>query len=99
MTDVQITIWLIIMLFVGCLAVACLIWFGLEGGLKQMPKLLGTGLIILTVGLAVQITRSAYYFEFGMYPIDRIFPMWILKDLGGSMIIYYFVFFWKREIK
>lgn len=98
MTDFQIVTWLTIMLVVGAIAIASMLAFAFTGDIKKLPKLLSTGLIILTVGLFVQIIRSMHYFEFGKYPVDYIFPMWVLKDLGGSLIIYYFVFFWKREI-
>jgi hypothetical protein len=38
--------------------------------------------------LMVQIMRSLHYFEFGAYPTDTLFPLWITKDIGASLIIF-----------
>jgi hypothetical protein len=42
----------------------------------------------MTTGLMVQVMRSLHFFEFGAYPVDTLFPLWITKDIGASIIIF-----------
>jgi hypothetical protein len=97
MKDTTIVMWLAIMLVIEVSAIASLVWLAVSGRALKLNKLMSVGVLLLTFGLAVQVVRSLHYFEFGTYPIDHVFPWWILKDLGGSMIIFYLAFFWRKE--
>ncbi len=98
MKDTTIVMWLAIMLVIEVSAIASLVWLAVSGRALKLNKLMSIGVLLMTFGLAVQVVRSLHYFEFGTYPADHVFPWWILKDLGGSMIIFYLAFFWRKEI-
>jgi hypothetical protein len=97
-TDKTIAMWLAIMLVIEVSAIASLAWLAVSGAALKLNKMLAAGLIMLTIGLAVQVVRSLHYFEFGHYPVDKIFPWWVLKDFGGSLIIFYLAFIWQKEV-
>jgi hypothetical protein len=96
--DSTIAMWLAIMLVIEVAAIASLAWLALSGAAMKMNKMLAVGVIMLTIGLGVQVVRSLHYFEFGRYPVDKIFPWWVLKDFGGSLIIFYLAFIWRKEV-
>jgi hypothetical protein len=44
--------------------------------------------------------RTLHFFEHGFYPIDRYFPLWITKDIGICILIYFYAFVYpKKESK
>jgi hypothetical protein len=65
--------------------VAFLAFVGFFTNMRMLSKI---GIFVMTMGLMVQIMRSLHYFEFGAYPIDTLFPLWITKDIGASIIIF-----------
>ena len=97
MTDKQVAIWLAVMLVIEGVAIISVLWLGVSGKALKLHKLVGIGVILMALGLAVQIVRSLHYFEYGRYPVDHFFPLWILKDLGGSLIIFYLTFYWRKH--
>ena len=92
MRALDISIWLSIMLVIEGAAILFVGWLSVSGHVLTFPKILSTGILLMSFGLMVQVIRSIYYLEHGHYPVDTIFPFWILKDIGGSLIIYYFTF-------
>lgn len=98
MTDKAIVMWLAIMLVIEVSAIASLLWLAVSGSALKLNKMLAVGVLLMTFGLAVQVVRSMHYFEFGKYPVDKVFPWWVLKDLGGSLIIFYLTFIWRKEV-
>lgn len=99
MTDQTIAMWLAIMLVIEVSAIASLAWLGISGRVLKLNKMFAVGVLLLAFGLAVQVVRSMHYFEFGRYPVDKVFPWWVLKDFGGSLIIFYLTFIWRKEIE
>lgn len=99
MTDIQIATWLAIVLVVELIAVvvAFVFVFARENNLHIVQKI---GFALMVFGILVQIVRSLHYLDTGSYPIDKIFPMWITKDIGACVLIYYYAFVYpKRDIK
>jgi hypothetical protein len=46
------------------------------------------GIFVMTAGLMVQIMRTLYFLDYGSYPVDTFFPLWITKDIGASIIVF-----------
>ena len=82
------THWLLSVLvleLIAILTVAYLAFSGFFAGMRILSKI---GIFVMTSGLMVQIMRSLHYFEYGSYPVDTFFPLWITKDIGASIIIF-----------
>jgi hypothetical protein len=97
MRAIDIATWLSIMLVIEGAAILFVGWLSVSGHVLQFPKILSIGILLLSFGLMVQVIRSLYYLEHGHYPVDTVFPFWILKDIGGSLIIYYFTFWYSKN--
>lgn len=96
MTDWQVAAWLTLMGIVGLTSVL-IAFFLIFPSSNPMHWLLKTGLAFMTFGLVVQVVRSLHYLNHGFYPIDVIFPMWIAKDIGASIVILYYAFVHKHQ--
>jgi hypothetical protein len=70
------------------IAVFVVAFLAFTGFFTDMRMLSKIGIFVMTMGLMVQIMRSLHYFEFGAYPTDTLFPLWITKDIGASLIIF-----------
>jgi hypothetical protein len=70
------------------IAVFVVAFLAFSGFFTDMRMLSKIGIFVMTMGLMVQIMRSLHYFEFGAYPTDTLFPLWITKDIGASLIIF-----------
>ena len=70
---------------IAVFVVAVLAFTGFFTDMRMLSKI---GIFVMTMGLMVQIMRSLHYFEFGAYPVDTLFPLWITKDIGASLIIF-----------
>jgi hypothetical protein len=46
----------------------------------------------MVFGLVVQVIRSIHFLQHGSYPVDHYFPMWLTKDIGACILIYYYSF-------
>ena len=92
MTDAQVTLWLVAIGVFEAFSLIMFSMFMLGRKALALQPLLKTGLVLLAFGLVVQLFRSAYYLQFGTYPVDRYIPWWALKDAGGSLILCYFTF-------
>ena len=90
MTDAQIALWLIAVGFFELSALVLFSTFIIGREALALNTILKTGLITLSLGLAVQLARSVHYLNYGTYPVDVHFPLWVLKDIGGALILYYF---------
>jgi hypothetical protein len=82
------TDWLMSILVIEMIAIFTVAFLAFTGFFKQMRMLSKIGIFVMTMGLMVQIMRSLHYFEFGAYPVDTFFPLWITKDIGASLIIF-----------
>ena len=80
--------WLMSILVIELIAVFGVAFLAFSGFFTDMRMLSKIGIFVMTMGLMVQIMRSLHYFEFGAYPTDTLFPLWITKDIGASLIIF-----------
>lgn len=97
MTDKQVAFWLIVMMVIEVFAVGIAFFYVFPQDSDHLHTLQKIGFTLLVFGLVVQIVRSIHYLENGFYPVDKYFPMWITKDLGGSILIYYYAFINKKQ--
>jgi hypothetical protein len=80
--------WLMLVLIVELVAILCVAYLSFSGFFKTMRLLAKVGIFLMTTGLMVQIVRTLHFFEFGTYPVDTFFPLWVTKDLGISLVIF-----------
>jgi hypothetical protein len=80
--------WLLAVLIIELVAILLVAYLSFSGFFHGMRILAKIGVWVMTTGLIVQIMRSLHYFEFGAYPIDTIFPLWVTKDIGASLIVF-----------
>jgi hypothetical protein len=66
---------------------------------QDMHILQKVGFALLVFGLVVQVVRTVHYLEFGAYPVDHYFPMWLTKDIGIMVLIYYYSFIYPKGKK
>jgi hypothetical protein len=97
MTDSQIAFWLVTMGVIELIAVfiAVFVVFPSDNGMHIIQKV---GFATMVFGLVVQLIRSVHYLHHGAYPIDKIFPMWITKDIGACVLIYYYSFIFPKKM-
>jgi hypothetical protein len=75
-------------LVIELIAIFMVAFLAFTGFFTEMRMLSKVGIFVMTMGLMVQIMRSLHYFEYGAYPTDTLFPLWITKDIGASLIIF-----------
>lgn len=80
--------WLLSVLVLELIAILTVAFLAFSGFFTEMRMLSKIGVFVMTTGLMVQIMRSLHYVEFGSYPVDTLFPLWITKDIGASIIIF-----------
>ena len=80
--------WLLAVLIIELVAIGLVAYLSFTGFFEPMRLLAKVGIWVMTVGLMVQIMRTLHFFEFGAYPVDTIFPMWVTKDLGASLLVF-----------
>ena len=88
---IEIKLWLILVLLIEVPAIAMVaMHIHLRAALHRMgfgPFMLA-GMAMLTMGLFVQVGRTHHYLKFDKYPVDEWFPFWVLKDIGGSIMLF-----------
>lgn len=92
MTDKMVAMWLAIALIFQSAAILTAFICVFAKHDNSLHPLLKVGFASTVFGLVVQIVRSMHYLDNGYYPIDKIFPMWLTKDIGAIILIYYFAF-------
>jgi hypothetical protein len=85
MTVINWLLGVLIIEFVAILTVAYLSFGGFFTDMRMLSKI---GIFVMTAGLIVQIMRTLYFIDYGSYPVDTFFPLWITKDIGASIIIF-----------
>jgi hypothetical protein len=98
MSDAQVAMWLTISMVASFFFIGIAFVFVFISG-QDMHILQKVGFALLVFGLVVQVVRSVHYLEFGSYPIDKHFPMWLTKDLGIMALIYYYSFIHPKRNK
>jgi hypothetical protein len=91
MSDAQVAMWLTISMVASFFFIGIAFVFVFISG-QDMHILQKVGFALLVFGLVVQVVRTVHYLEFGSYPVDHYFPMWLTKDLGIMAFIYYYSF-------
>jgi hypothetical protein len=80
--------WLLSVLVLELVAIFTVAFLAFSGFFTEMRMLSKVGIFVMTTGLMVQIMRSLHYVDYGAYPVDTLFPLWITKDIGASIIIF-----------
>jgi len=83
-----VTYWLITVLIIELIAILTVAFLAFSGFFSDMRMFSKIGIFVMTTGLIVQIMRTLYYLDYGSYPVDSFFPLWITKDIGASIIIF-----------
>ena len=87
---IEIKFWLIVAMLLEVPAVA-MVWSKFPMRKSGLSWWYLTGIYMLTFGLIVQVGRSMNYIKFNSYPVDEIFPWWLFKDFGASILLFCFV--------
>ena len=96
MTDKQVAFWLITVLAFELVAVIVAMFCIFLRDNPPMHLTQKVGFALIVCGLVVQVVRSLHYIEYGNYPIDAVFPLWIFKDIGACVLIYYYAFVYPK---
>ena len=80
--------WLIAVLIIELIAILTVAYLAFSGFFLDMRMFSKIGIFVMTTGLIVQIMRTLYYLDYGSYPVDTFFPLWITKDIGASIIVF-----------
>jgi hypothetical protein len=91
MNDAQVAMWLTISMVASFFFIAIAFVFVFISG-QEMHILQKVGFALLVFGLVVQVVRSVHYLQFGSYPIDKHVPLWLAKDAGIMVLIYFYSF-------
>ena len=83
-----VTYWLITILIIELIAILTVAFLAFSGFFSDMRMFSKIGIFVMTTGLMVQIMRTLYFLDYGSYPVDTFFPLWITKDIGASIIIF-----------
>jgi hypothetical protein len=83
-----VTYWLITVLIIELIAILTVAFLAFSGFFLDMRMFSKIGIFVLTSGLIVQIMRTLYFLDYGSYPVDTFFPLWITKDIGASIIVF-----------
>lgn len=92
MNDKLLVMWLAGMLVVELVAVFVAFFYVFTRNDSSLHIVQKVGFASLVFGLVVQVIRSIHFLQHGHYPIDHYFPMWITKDIGACILIYYYSF-------
>lgn len=87
----EIKIWLILVLLIEVPAIAMVVLHTpLLARLKAigLGRLMAAGMYMATIGLVAQVGRTHHYLKFNAYPVDEWFPVWVLKDVGLSIMFF-----------
>lgn len=90
--------WLALLLVLSIPMIGMVFISILQNKLNDEHPITKVGLILLTAGLIVQLSRTIHFFHYGKYPIDVGVPLWLAKDLGACMLIFYFTY-WKDRLE
>jgi len=83
-----VTYWLITILIIELIAILTVAFLAFSGFFSDMRMFSKIGIFVMTTGLIVQIMRTLYFLDYGSYPVDTFFPLWITKDIGASIIVF-----------
>lgn len=90
--------WLALLMLLSIPMIAMLFISIMQHKLNDEHPITKIGLILLTAGLIVQLSRSLHFFHYGRYPTDVGVPLWLAKDLGACLLIFYFTY-WKDKLQ
>lgn len=90
MNDALVAMWLSIALVLQVIAILVAFVYVFADHKSNLHIMLKVGFATMVFGLVVQIVRSLHYLDYGYYPIDKFFPLWLSKDIGAMILIFYF---------
>jgi hypothetical protein len=96
MSDAQVAMWLTISMVASFFFIGIAFVFVFISG-QDMHMLQKVGFALLVFGLVVQVVRTVHYLEFGSYPIDRHVPLWLAKDVGIMVLIFFYSFVYPKR--
>lgn len=96
MNDKQVAMWLTIALVFQVIAIGVAFIYVFANHDNGLHVLLKIGFASMVFGLVVQIVRSIHYLDNGFYPIDKFFPLWLGKDIGACILIYFYAFVYPK---
>jgi hypothetical protein len=91
MSDAQVAMWLTLSMVASFFFIGIAFVFVFISG-QDMHILQKVGFALLVFGLIVRVVRSVHYLQFGTYPIDKHVPLWLAKDAGIMVLIYFYSF-------
>ena len=80
--------WLLSVLIIELVAILTVAFLAFSGFFSDMRMFSKIGIFVMTTGLIGQIMRTLYFIDYGSYPVDTFFPLWITKDIGASIIVF-----------
>ena len=98
MNDAQVAMWLTVSMVASFFFIAIAFVFVFISG-QEMHILQKVGFALLVFGLVVQVVRSVHYLQFGFYPIDKHVPLWLAKDVGIMVLIFFYSFVYPKRNK
>ena len=99
MNDKMVAVWLMVALVFQVIAIFTAFIYVFAKHDNGMHVMLKTGFALSVFGLVVQIVRSIHYLDAGYYPIDHYVPIWLSKDIGIMILVYYFSFIHSKVTK
>lgn len=99
MNDKMVAMWLMVALVFQVAAIFTAFIYVFAKADNGLHVLLKIGFASMVFGLVVQIVRSIHYLDTGFYPIDHVFPLWLTKDIGAIILVYYFSFIHSKVTK
>jgi hypothetical protein len=91
MDAAQVVMWLVISMISSFFFIGIAFVYVFISG-NRMHIIQKVGFALLVFGLVVQVVRTIHFLDVGSYPIDHYFPMWLTKDIGIMVLIYFYAF-------
>ena len=98
MDEAQVAMWLTISMVSSFFFIGIAFMYVFISG-QDMHIIQKVGFALLVFGLVVQVVRTVHFLNVGSYPVDHYFPMWLTKDIGIMVLIYFYAFIYPKVTK
>jgi hypothetical protein len=98
MDAAQVAMWLTISMVSSFFFIGIAFMYVFISG-QDMHIIQKVGFALLVFGLVVQVVRTVHFLNVGSYPVDHYFPMWLTKDIGIMVLIYFYAFIYPKVTK
>ena len=95
MDAAQVAMWLTISMVSSFFFIAIAFIYVFMSG-QDMHIIQKVGFALLVFGLVVQVVRTVHYLNVGSYPVDHYVPLWLSKDIGIMVLIYFYAFIYPK---